>query len=154
MINIRVAKIKDVSRICEIHKRCVLLVNSKFYSKKAIGEWLKQISNENIKHQFLNSSWFVLLLDNKVIGFAQIGFDNKTIFQINIDPDFQNKGYGKKLYEFVEGLFKKRKIRTVSLRSTKNAVNFYKSLGFLEIKKSRVKLINTSIEMIEMKKIL
>ena len=101
----RVAKIKDVSRICEIHNRCVLLVNSKFYSKKGIGEWLKQISNENIKHQFLNSSWFVLSLDNKVIGFAQIGFDNKTIFQINIDPDFQNKGYGKKLYEFVESLF-------------------------------------------------
>jgi len=154
MIEIRVAKTNDIPEICEIHKNCVLFVNSKFYSEKAINEWLGQISNENIKYQFSNSSWFVILLDNVVIGFAQVAFDEKALFQLNIDPNFQDKGYGKKLYAFIENIFKKRKFDTIFLKSTKNAIAFYKRIGFTETKKVRVKLVSKSIKLMEMQKIL
>ena len=147
-IAIRKAKIDDVGVIVELHRKAVEEINSDFYSPKAIKEWLKDISEENVKHQFQNSSWIVAKTNNKLVGFGQYSVDGGEIYQINIDPKYVKQGVGRKLYEHMENTFENRKIEKISLNSTLNAIEFYKKLGFKVVGKTFI----GSVEMIKMEK--
>lgn len=153
-ILIKRAILKNIPEIVGIHRKCVLETNAKFYHKNTIKEWAGQISNESVKNQFKNSSWYILKIDNRIIGFAQFSIKDRVLYQINIDPKYQRKSYGKILYEFIEKKFKKNKIRKISLNSTLNAVKFYKSLGFKSLGKIRFELDKEYAQMIKMEKIL
>jgi len=152
IIKILKAKNDDTRRITEIQKKCVLKTNVKFYPIKIIKEWLKKISQKNILSQLKNTSWYVLVFKNKMAGFCQFSLDKKELYQINIDPAFQNAGLGKILYDFVERKFIEKNKKEISLNSTLNAVNFYKKLGFKPIKEIKFKLNKQSIEMVQMRK--
>ncbi len=151
-IKILKAKEEDIYKIVKIHKKCVLETNANFYSVKAISEWLGQISKENVKNQFNSTSWYILVSGNKTVGFCQFSLDEKELYQINIDPVFQNTGLGKILYDFIEQKFIKEDKKEVFLNSTLNAVDFYKKLGFKSLKKIKFKLDKQNIKMIQMKK--
>ncbi len=143
-----------LNRLVEIHKKCILETNSKYYDSKQIEEWVSSINIQNIRNQLKNTSWVVIKDKDKIFGFAQYSIDDKELYQIQIDPDEQGKGYGKKLYEHIEKEFRKLSISDISLFATLNAVPFYKVLGFKILKNTKYKLINTDIEMVEMIKIL
>ena len=151
-ISVKKATIKDIYSIVRIHRKCVLYTNAKFYPKKSIKKWLNQISEKNTINQFKNSSWFVLKINNRIIGFCQFSLKNKTLYQINIYPKYQNKGFGIKLYNFIENYFKKYNKRKISLNSTLNAEKFYKTLGFKKLRKIKFKIDNIDIPMIKMEK--
>lgn len=141
-----------LNRVVLIHKKCIKLINSKYYDKEQIKEWLSTIKIENIQEQLSNTSWIIVEEHDEIIGFAQYSITDKEIYQIQILPSEQGKGYGKKLYQYIEKDFKKNNVKQISLYSTLNAISFYKSLGFESIKKKSYKLINTSVEMDEMRK--
>lgn len=151
-ISVKRATIKNIPSIVKIHRKCVLNTNVKFYPKKSIKKWSGQISKKNIMSQFKNSSWFVLKINNKIIGFCQFSLKNNTLYQINIDPKYQNKGFGIKLYNFIKNHFKKYKKRKIFLNSTLNAEKFYKNLGFKKLRKIKFKIDNIGISMIKMEK--
>jgi len=151
-MKIRKAKKEDISKIVAIHKKCVLETNAKLYSSSAIKEWVNQISAENVKEQFKNSSWYVLSVKNRIMGFTQFSLDDGELYQININSNFQDKGYGKILYNFVENQFVKNKVKEISLNSTLNAFEFYKGLGFKSLGEIKIKLDKSSIKMIKMRK--
>lgn len=90
--------------------------------------------------------------NDEIVGFAQYSVTDKEIYQIQILPSEQGKGYGRKLYQYMEKDFKKKNIEQISLYSTLNAISFYKSLGFKSIGKKNFKLISTSVVMEEMRK--
>ena len=49
------------------------------------------LTYNNTKGQSAIPSWYVLTLTNKIIEFAQAGFQEQTLFQIRIAPNFQNQ---------------------------------------------------------------
>lgn len=153
-IKIESAQISDIPAIIEIHRECIIKINAKYYPNKVIKEWLEPITEENIKKQFINSSWIVAKAEDKIIGFAQFSFKESEIYQINASPDHKNQGVGKKLYGYIENEFKNKKIDRISLYSTHNAVKFYKKMGFVRTGTEKLKLKNEYFEAIKMEKIL
>ena len=141
-----------LNRIIFIHQECIKLVNSKYYEEEQIKEWLSQISVKNIQEQLSKTSWIYIERNNEIVGFAQYALVDKEIYQTQILPSEQGKGYGRKLYQYMEKDFKKKNIEQISLYSTLNAISFYKSLGFKSIGKKNFKLISTSVVMEEMRK--
>lgn len=79
---------------------------------------------------------------------------DKELYQIQIDPNEQGKGYGRKLYDYIENDFRINKIKQVSLFATLNSVQFYKKLGFNVIKEIEFPLVKTKIKMIKMSRAL
>jgi ribosomal protein S18 acetylase RimI-like enzyme len=152
MVEINKASKENIPEIVKIHKSCVLETNSKIYPKEVITEWLEQITDKNVIEQFTNTDWYVIKLNNQIIGFSQISFPEKELYQINIPPLFQNQGFGKRLYSFVEELFKSRGVGQIGLNATLNAVKFYESLGFKKVKNISFKLDKESVEMVKMTK--
>ncbi len=139
-----------LKRLIEIHKECISKTNSQFYEQEQINEWLSTIKIENIQDQLESTTWVVIKNNNKILGFAQYSLEDKEIYQIQIDPDEQGKGYGRELYNYIENDFRINKIKQISLLATLNAVQFYENLGFHIIKVIKFQLVKTKIKMIKM----
>ena len=103
------------------------------YGPEIISSWVNNINENNVLSQWENSTWLVIKENNKVVGFAQYSLKEKELFQIQVDPDYQGKGYGKQLYKYIEQEFLKNEIEKISLKSTLNAKQFYIEMGFFEI---------------------
>lgn len=103
-----------------------------FYSDEALA---KQIKN---KEQL-----FYLILDSEaVIGFIGIEHQYKNeaitkIHKIYLLPETQGKGYGKKVFDFIEELALENNSKQLLLNVNRfnTALNFYKKIGF-EIKET------------------
>jgi N-acetylglutamate synthase-like GNAT family acetyltransferase len=153
-IKIEKAKENDINEIVRIHKASVRKTNAEIYSQKAIQEWIEPINFQNIKKQFESTNWFVVEYNNKIVGFAQIALDENSLYQINIDPEYQGKRIGNELYKFLEKEFKKNGANRIILNSTLNALDFYKHLGFKEIKPIKLRLKTQEVEMVRMEKLI
>ncbi|AHG86005.1 Ribosomal-protein-alanine acetyltransferase [Bibersteinia trehalosi USDA-ARS-USMARC-190] len=74
---------------------------------------------------------------NEIIGFAisQIILDEATLFNIAIDPNYQGKGYGKRLLSELILQLKDKGVATLWLevRESNPARKLYDSLGFNEV---------------------
>lgn len=145
--------INTLKEITRIHKECIKQINSQYYSNKQIKEWVSLINIKNVEDQLKNTIWIIIKENNKIIGFGQYSLIDKEIYQIQVDPGMQRKGYGRKIYEYIEEDFKRNNINEITLLSTLNAIAFYKSLGFNIIKHIYFKLKTEEIEMIKMRKI-
>jgi ribosomal protein S18 acetylase RimI-like enzyme len=142
------AQKENVSEIVKIHKKCVQESNSRLYSTVIIEDWLKQINVENVLSQFKNSSWIVMKDNDRLVGFAQYSIKDGIIYQIQIAPEYQKKGYGKKLYNYIEKDFTRERQTKIMLNATLNATAFYERLGFKVLES-----INFgNIEMVKMEK--
>ena len=130
---IQLATKQDIPSIVEIHKKCIKETNSKAYNKEIIDNWLNLINKKNVLSQFENTTWVIIKENNTIVGFAQYDLEDTDLYQIQIDPNYQSKGYGKELYKYIENDFIKNNKDKVTLNATLNAVLFYKSLGFREI---------------------
>lgn len=102
ILKIKKANKDNISEIVEIHKACVSKTNAKSYSKSVIKEWLTQISEQNVLYQMNKTIWLVLIKDDNTIGFCQYDIEGGELYQMQILPKHQGKGYGKYLYAFIE----------------------------------------------------
>ena len=74
-------------------------------------------------------------LDDKVIASAMAGYDGHrgSVFYLAVDPDFQSKGYGKKIMGEVEAKLQSLgcpKINIVIRTSNREVQKFYRNLGY------------------------
>ena len=83
-----------------------------------------------------NRYYFAIIQDNMLIGY--IGLyeydDDLNIIGIAIEGKFQQKGYGSILIEYAKQFAKEKNKKSLSLEvdeKNKNAINFYKSKGFV-----------------------
>jgi aminoglycoside 6'-N-acetyltransferase I len=118
-------------------KEMALLIN-KEYSKKPYEEpWNIDDAKKTFNHFFTFGKIYVLV-QKKIIGFIifrEEVYNGKNGFMIEdlvIDSNFQGKGLGRKLVEFVENLAKKHKIKGIWLLAFKKApaYKFYKKIGY------------------------
>ena len=145
-------ELKTFQKIVDIHRLCISQSNAPFYPPEVIEEWLGEVNIEDTKNQLKYTTWVVLERDNNIVGFAQYSLPDCELNQIQINPNLQRKGYGKELYEYVEEEFKKNNIKEMGLYSVKNAILFYKSLGFKVKKDILFPLKKTKAELTVMTK--
>ena len=102
-----------------------------------IKQWINQsYSNQN--------KTLVLKLDNWIIGHLSVRMNNQTksahIFHLIIDPEQQQKGYGKKLISHAEKLITKNNLKKITINvfiNNQEAKNFYEKNGFIIDKDSK-----------------
>ena len=95
-----------------------------------IKQWINQsYSNQN--------KTLVLKLDNWIIGHLSVRMNNQTksahIFHLIIDPEQQQKGYGKKLISHAEKLITKNNLKKITINvliNNQKAKKFYEKNGF------------------------
>lgn len=81
------------------------------------------------------SEYYKLMLDDQIIGYCGLWiiFEDVQITTISVHPDYQGKGYGDKMMEFIINYVKELGCRNITLEvrvSNNKAINFYKKHQF------------------------
>ena len=88
-----------------------------------------------IEHSFLVvSMWEVRGKKRRLIGFARATSDhafNATIWDVVVDPKFQNRGLGKALMKYAISQLRSADISNITLFADPQVVKFYQRLGFI-----------------------
>ena len=88
----------------------------------------------NIQIQNEYSAYFVMVSDNDIVGY--IGSTSEEMAEIQnfcISKDYQSKGYGKELLEYLINYLKDNNSKSIYLEVNYNnirAINLYKKYGF------------------------
>ena len=96
-----------------------------------------------------NNLCYCLTLEGRTIGYliAMLAKDSTDILNIGIDPDFQRKGYGTALLNYLIEELRIRDIYEILLEvrvGNKSAIHFYKKQGFKEISVRKDYYMNNS----------
>lgn len=88
-----------------------------------------------IEHSFLVvSMWEVKGKNRRLVGFARATSDhafNATIWDVVVDPKFQNRGLGKALMKYAIAQLRNADISNITLFADPQVVKFYQRLGFI-----------------------
>jgi len=145
---IRRAKLSEIEQIIEITRACA----DKMVSE-GIFQWNSFYPNkEAFRKDVAQNELYVLLLEGRIIGCIVISTEkdpeysaidwlskNQTHFYIHrlaVHPNFQKKGYAKKLMDFAEALALKNKVASIRLDTfSKNSRNqqFYETRGYTRL---------------------
>ncbi len=140
MITISEAGLNDVKIIQEITNITWPITYGDILAKEQLEYMLDLIySDEALSRQIENKEQlFYLISDSEsTIGFIGIEHNYKNeaitkIHKIYLLPETQGKGYGKKVFEFIEKLALENNSTALLLNVNRfnTALNFYKKLGF------------------------
>lgn len=110
-------------------------VFSNFYPQVEIDNVVNSLNAEGVKNRASWTHFYVLIEDEKIIGCGAIGeyWGSKTessLFSIFVDPEYQGKGYGRKIIETLEQdeLFKRAK--RIEIPAAMSAIPFYRKMGY------------------------
>ena len=88
-----------------------------------------------MQHSFLVvSMWEVRGKKKHLIGFARATSDcafNATIWDVVVDPNFQNRGLGKAMMKYTIAQLRNADISNITLFADPQVVDFYRRLGFV-----------------------
>jgi GNAT superfamily N-acetyltransferase len=145
MITISEAGLNDVKIIQEITNITWPITYGDILAKEQLDYMLDLIySDEALSRQIQNKEQLFYLISDaeSTIGFIGIEHNYKNepitkIHKIYLLPETQGKGYGKKVFEFIEKLALENNSTALLLNVNRfnTALNFYKKLGF-EIKET------------------
>jgi|TARA_B000000475_G_scaffold272261_1_gene272990 ribosomal protein S18 acetylase RimI-like enzyme len=112
--------------------------------KSSFNNWNNYYINNKNKNIYIIPLWqgVFLSLNNKIIGFIifyqrhyndNIGNFISIEFML-IDKEFQNKGYGKILFNYIFNKFTNIDFITVCIENKNEFINFYYKIGFIDYK--------------------
>lgn len=158
-IEYRTAKSNDAKDMVNVHFKAVQSISKDTYDKQTLSAWSPKPNTQRIK-------WLEAFVENdnvrcyvatnkksKVLGIAIYLIADQCIKSLYVDPKHSGMGIGTRLFKRVEQFANRHAADKVHLKSSVNAVPFYKNLGFKSIKEVKQILSNgSSMEAIFMEK--
>jgi putative acetyltransferase len=105
-------------------------------SKKPYNQgYSLKTSKSRVKDMFNFGSIYLMIENKDIAGFISVAGEGKKDIYIDefwIKEEYQRKGIGTKLLEFIESRYLKKGIKSISVMTSKkaNALKFYKKYGF------------------------
>jgi len=126
-IEIRKVQLSDLDEIYEIEQ------------ENFIHCWSKEFIQFNIQLPEYIRKFYVVVKENKIVGYIVCWLSDKAahIYNISVKKEYQNRGIGSCLLEYLLEELKKDGFTTVVLevrKSNSKAINLYKKFGFAEVK--------------------
>lgn len=131
-MKIRKATKKDVGFIVSVIKESVLTTHSEIYPKEDMEETLNNYTEEKVLKYIENCDYFVAEDANKIVG-CVLAKDDK-MRSLYLLPSFMGQGLGRKLAERTEMCIKENGYERVWLWSSLMAHDFYKHIGYKDVK--------------------
>ncbi len=130
-MKIRKATKKDLKEIAEIFR----IETAK---KPYFQDWTKKTAFDKISNSLKEEEMYVIMVDNKLVGFVTLKPDNKNkevyVDELWLKLDYQGKGLGKALINFIEKEARKEGMKKIILMANQKAgaVKFYEKLNYKE----------------------
>ena len=144
-MRIRKFKPEDATKLSKLMRETIVTSLSSDYSKKAIKVLSGGYDAEGLIKHSEKTAIFVAFQDGKLLG--TISLEGNRIRNMFVLPKLQGKRIGSKLLKYIEKFAKKRREKTLKVRSSLTAFGFYKRLGYCKTRRGSIKLIGPIIWM-------
>lgn len=130
---------KDNFKMYDLIDLCAESINyccSKNYSDEQIKYWTEHLIPDIFKEIYKNPenySGFVSIEENEIAGICFLDLKNSKIKCLYVKPKFLRQKIGQKLMLKIEETAEIKGIKELELDASINAIDFYKSMTYLEI---------------------
>jgi ribosomal protein S18 acetylase RimI-like enzyme len=135
-VAIRKAKMEDAVALNEMITRNVDHFHINNYTKEELAIWHRGYSVSEIETHIQNRLAFVLETKGAIRGSIQ--FDSSEIKGFYIDPQLENQGLGRQLFQFMLAYLIEKGEIEIQLTSNKWTIGFYEKFGFELVEKEIV----------------
>lgn len=130
--------------------------------KEVVKGWRYRDEFEQFNYAFKDKGWidsyfsecYICKKEEDILGLFFLIAQKNNEFRVLINPEFLNKGYGKKiLNEAIDMAFNKLKLDEISLIVRKNhpiAINLYKSVDFKVVGETKEIIDSIEVEFFKM----
>ena len=132
---IELIKENDIADIENVIARAARQTMAIFYPDCSVEYVIETLSGQNLIDRINETHFYIVKLDDKVIGCGAIGpyCDSETessLFNIFIDPDSQGKGFGKQLVRVLENDEYGKRAKRIEIPASITGIPFYRRLGY------------------------
>ncbi len=130
-------KESEIAETCNmIERACKNSSMTDFYPQDYLDNLVINHNHDIIKRRMTWTHFYVMKSDDKIIACGAIGpyWDSLTescLFTIFVEPEYQRKGYGRKIVERLEKDEFALRAKTIYVHSAISAIPFYKKLGYV-----------------------
>ena len=108
---------------------------SKYYPQGVIDDVAKSLDENSLRNRAKWTHFYVIKEKEKVIACGAIGeyWGRKTessLFSIFVDPEYQGKGYGRKIIETLEQDEYFKKAKRIEIPASMSEIPFYRKMGY------------------------
>ena len=134
-MEISIVKDDEIEEVSKVVEKTVRTSFRFYYPQPMIEKIVQSLSPEVIRRRAGWTHFYVIKEENKIIGCGAIGpyWDSLTescLFTIFVDPDYQGKGYGKKIIETLENDEYFKRAKRIEIPAGLMAIPFYKRMGY------------------------
>ncbi|AJA47258.1 N-acetylglutamate synthase [Clostridium pasteurianum DSM 525 = ATCC 6013] len=128
----------DINKVIDIINRNYDEVMIGVHSKDVLDRFKKHNTFEDWEKQMKWKQIFVVEDNGKVIAtgaLANFGDNTYPKYYISnffVKPENQNKGVGEILFKYILKLVRDSKVKFLHVPSSRNGIEFYKKMGFIE----------------------
>ncbi len=132
-MKVRKFQISDAKELSSLIHKTIYTINIKDSPRIAITELEKEYTSESLILISKKRDIYLAIEKNEIIG--SIAKENNFIYTFFVKYLMQNKGIGTKLIEFIEHKIKLAKYKEINLMSSLSAIDFFKKMNYIEVKK-------------------
>ncbi|WP_071146037.1 GNAT family N-acetyltransferase [Bacteroides ihuae] len=127
---IRRATIEDLEDVQEIVRKTINEIYPNYYPQEVVDFFLNHHKQENIMKDIHSGNVYILMEDGSCIGTGTANEEN--ISRVFVLPNYQGKGYGSKIMDFLEKIISD-KYDIINLDSSLPAFKIYLKRGYKPI---------------------
>lgn len=134
-MKLRIAIPKDTIEVFNIVQKTIKTIYPNFYNDNIVDFFSNLHSKENISRDIENRRVFVLVCENQIVGTGT--YWKNHITRVFVLPNYQGKGFGSKIMEYLEDKIKLNYDEAI-LDTSLPATAFYINRGHGKIKEEKI----------------
>ena len=131
-MNIRKAKETEFLALLRFQIEAIRSIDT-HYKQEEIDDWVKYLTSVSIQDYFKGKETYIATDRDQAIAFGSFEVTNSTsqISQLHVAESFRRRGVASSLLQHMFSELRLTEVSEVSVRSTLNAVSFYRNEGFV-----------------------
>lgn len=139
MVRVRIATDADAESIHQLQVRAIRALGPSAYDQRQVAAWA-DVDGEGERFPIGNDDHYLVVAerDSRLIGYGHFVPQQNEVRAVYVDPDHVRGGIGSTILAHLEGYANGRGCERVGLWASRNAIEFYKRMGYVALGDERI----------------